>query len=271
MAVGMEPYLLFPLQLDVYHPQKLQTCKTPILFWIYGGGFVTGARVLDPPFDVVYTNIGGFFAQQGFITVIPDYRLAVEPWLAQYPKPVEDIRDAISWIVLHKEELTTPTTPCPDIDSIFVFGHSAGATHAGTLIFEPSVIPTDSLLRTRIKGVILAAGLYHNNPESSFEDELRLYYGDKLESHTVKELVRSVKSKNFITLPKVFLMEAENEPKVFKTIRQDFQDELEAMLQTSVPFYEAKDHNHISVPWCLGSGQGEEWGFEISNWIRGVL
>ena len=105
----MEPYLLFPLQLDVYHPQKLQTCKTPILFWIYGGGFVTGARVLDPPFDVVYTNIGGFFVQQGFITVIPDYRLAVEPWLAQYPKPVEDIRDAISWIVLHKEELTTPT------------------------------------------------------------------------------------------------------------------------------------------------------------------
>ncbi|KAF5349981.1 hypothetical protein D9756_009089 [Leucocoprinus leucothites] len=255
-------------KLDIYYPSKSQTGKTPIVFWIYGGGFVTGERVLAPPFDVTYTNVGAFFADQGFITVIPDYRLASEPWSAQYPKPVEDVRDAITWIVSHTQELTTSTTPNPDTNSIFLMGHSAGGTHLGTLVFEPEVIPPNSPLRSRIKGVALLAGLYYNDPKSLFEPEMQLYYGDKLDSHSVLALAKSAKSKGLTTFPKLYLGEAEFEPVAFKEIRKVFQGELEKVVGAPVPFYEAKKHNHISMPHGLWTGQDEEWALDISKWIR---
>lgn len=255
-------------KLDVYYPPKLQEGKIPIVFWVYGGGFVTGARVLDPPLDVLYPNIGAFFAHEGFITVIPDYRLACPPWSAQYPKPVEDIRDAISWIVTNSKELVSPTSPNPDTESIFILGNSAGGTHLGTLVFDPDVIPPTSPLRPRIKGTVLIAGLYYNDARSRFEPEMKLYYGDKLESHSVLALLKSAKSNGLTTLPKILLAEGEHEPPAFKEIRKKFQDELSAFLQAPVPLIVAKDNNHISVNAGLSSGQGEEWGYEVSQWIR---
>jgi hypothetical protein len=228
---------------------------------------VTGDRVL-PEYDTSYTNIGAFFAQQGFITVIADYRLASKPWSAQYPKPVEDIRDAISWVVSNPQELTSSTTPNPDTESIFLIGHSAGGTHLGTLIFEPDVIPPGSPLRSRIKGAVLFAGLYYHDPTSLFEPEMKLYYGDKMESHSVLALLKSSQSKGLTKFPKFLLGESEHDPESFKIIRRKFHEELSALLQIPIPFLNAKDHNHISIPNGLGSGEAEEWGLEVAKWIR---
>ncbi|KAJ3569562.1 hypothetical protein NP233_g4976 [Leucocoprinus birnbaumii] len=255
-------------KLDVYYPRKPQTGKTPIVFWIYGGGFVTGERVLPAPFDVTYGNVGAFLGDQGFITVIPDYRLASEPYSAQYPKAAEDIRDAVAWIVAHTQELTSTTTPSPDTNSLFLMGHSAGASHLGTLILEPEVLPVDSPLRSHIKGVILLAGMYYNDPSTGFESLMALYYGDKLDSHSVLALVRSAKSKGLTALPKFCLGEAEFEAPRFSELRKPFQAELNALVQTPIPFYVAKGHNHISMPHGLWSGQGEDWALEITKWIR---
>ncbi|KXN83258.1 Acetylcholinesterase, partial [Leucoagaricus sp. SymC.cos] len=254
--------------LDIYFPPTVQTEKTPVVFWIYGGGFITGARVLPPPVETLYPNIGAFFAHQGFITVVADYRLVCPPWSAQYPKPVEDIRDAVSWVVAHPKELTTSTTPNPDVDSIFLFGNSAGGTHLGSLVFDTNVIPPDSHLRDRIKGAILIAGLYYNDARSRFEPEMQLYYGDKLDSHSVISLLRAAKGNGLTKLPKIMLAEAENEPQAFKEIRKNFQDELNAFLGESVPLVIAKNHNHISLNCCPSSGVGEEWAIEAAKWIR---
>ena len=56
------------LQLDVYYPEPATVSPdkpVPVLFFIYGGGFVNGDRKMAPPFDLAYTNVGVFFAKRG--------------------------------------------------------------------------------------------------------------------------------------------------------------------------------------------------------------
>ena len=56
------------LQLDVYFPPKeaLPAGGTiPVLHFLYGGGFVGGARRLAPPYDIAYASTGAFFAKRG--------------------------------------------------------------------------------------------------------------------------------------------------------------------------------------------------------------
>ncbi|KAF9449233.1 alpha/beta hydrolase domain-containing protein [Macrolepiota fuliginosa MF-IS2] len=255
-------------QLDIYHPPAAQTGKTPILFYVYGGAFVGGARVLPPPLDMAYPCVGAFFARQGFITIIADYRLAGPPMSAVYPQPAEDIRDAILWAVAHPNELASPTTPNPDIDSLFVMGHSAGGAHVGTLLFEPDVLPPESSLRSRIKGIILVAAMYYSHVRSGFKAPAEMYYGDKIETHSVLSLLKSARNSGITGLPKILLVEGEHEPGIVKEQRRTFQSALEAFLQKRVPLIIAEGHNHISAYTALSSGQGEKWAIEASKWMR---
>lgn len=52
-------------QLDVYYPKIDSSVKAPILLLAYGGGFNSGERVFDPPYDLAHRNIGAFYAKRG--------------------------------------------------------------------------------------------------------------------------------------------------------------------------------------------------------------
>ncbi|KAG7447080.1 uncharacterized protein BT62DRAFT_893820, partial [Guyanagaster necrorhizus] len=73
---------------DAPNPQP----DTPILVFLYGGGFNTGARTLPAPASIIYHNLGSF-TTRGFITVVPDYRLADSR--VQFPGE----RDAMQWVM----------------------------------------------------------------------------------------------------------------------------------------------------------------------------
>ncbi len=58
------------VQLDVYYPDPAAVSPNgpvPVLFFIYGGGFVFGERQEKPPFDLGYGNLGAFFAKRGYV------------------------------------------------------------------------------------------------------------------------------------------------------------------------------------------------------------
>jgi acetyl esterase/lipase len=230
---------------------------------------VTGDRVLAPPFDTTYINVGAFFAHQGFIVIIPDYRLASPPMSAQYPKPVEDIRDSVQWSINNRDKLISSTTPNPDTDSIFLLGHSAGATHVASLVFDTQVLPVNSPLRLKIKGVIPFTAVYYNDARTVFEHLTKVFYGDKLDTHCILTLLKSAESNGLKAnaLPKLLIAEAEFEPPILREIRENFQSLLETYMQQSVPVLIAKGHNHLSIYAALSSGQGEEWALEVSEWI----
>lgn len=78
-------------RLDVYCQQNLE--NAPVFVFVHGGGFIMGdKRSEQGPF---YRNVGDFAARQGWIGVVPTYRLApAHPW----PSGPEDLRRVVDWI-----------------------------------------------------------------------------------------------------------------------------------------------------------------------------
>ncbi|KAF7761429.1 CAZyme family CE10 [Agaricus bisporus var. burnettii] len=255
--------------LDIYWPPVQPTSsngKTPILFYVYGGGFVAGDRNSLAPFDLMLSSLGAFFARRGFITIIPDYRLAPE---FKYPTPVEDILNAIKWTLNHGSELITPTTLDPDLDSLTLAGHSAGAVHAATSILHPTLIPLESDLRKKIKGVVLMSGPFHFPPITEIQ-VFEAYYGTEKnarEKSPLSLLLKWIDTKPKESLPKILLIEAQYEPEWIFDMGVDYQKVLEWHLGEAVPMVIGKGHNHISLICSPSSGEGEEWGVETVEWI----
>ncbi|KXN80685.1 Lipase 2 [Leucoagaricus sp. SymC.cos] len=258
--------------LDIYYPPatSASTESTPILFFVYGGGFVSGARNFPPPLDLVYSCFGSFFARQGFIVIIPDYRLAPE---YKYPSAIEDVLKAIQWSSSHASSLISETTPNPDPKSIFIMGHSAGAVHVATLVFHATLIPVESDLREKIKGIALVSG-----PFKYFQDTrdgvFEAHWGSAesaRENSAISLLIKSFENLPKAKLPKILLVEAEFEPKWIMEMGLDYWRLLEWHLGEPVRMDVVKDHNHISLNCALSSGEGEEWGIRVAEWMKDVF
>jgi acetyl esterase/lipase len=161
----------------MYYPSE-KSSKAPIFFWYYGGGFTRGARNLIP--DILFDNIGAFFAQRGVLTVIADYRLVPDVF---YPEPVKDLRDALKFVLSSPE---VDIQGSGDKNNIFFGGHSAGACHLMTLLFNESIL--GDFDRSCIKGAILVSGVY-----GKVRSEARPYYGpeDEYMSKTPLGLLKS--------------------------------------------------------------------------------
>lgn len=114
------------------------------------------------------------------------------------------------------------------------------------------------------------AGYYYYDSLSLLDEQFKLYYGDKQESHSALALLNSAKSKGLNTLPHILLAESEWDPPVVEEIRKKFRNDLEIFLQRPVKLLVAKGHNHISIGAALSSEQGEEWALEVIDWIRSI-
>lgn len=258
-------------QLDVYYPIKPATDssgKTRIFVFIYGGGYVSGERQLPAPFDLAYACVGAYYAHRGFITVIPDYRLVPN---VIFPRPAEDVRDAVLWVANHPEHLTTPTTPNPDTEGIFLMGHSAGTNHVFTaLILETA---ESASLRSKLAGVVLAGGAYRNDDPSNppkLSVIIEQYWGSSDEAHRKDplRLLQKASASTVAELPRILLVVAEYEPEFITKGSNLFQQDLEVHTGTKPEKIVAKGHNHISITCALGTREGEEWAEETIKWIN---
>jgi acetyl esterase/lipase len=257
-------------QLDVYYPIAHDgSAKTPVLIWVYGGGFTSGDRQLPAPVDLLYGCVGAYFARQGFIVVIPDYRLAPE---ATFPSGAEDVRDAVVWAIRHPEHLTSPTSPNPDIEGIFMMGHSAGSAHVFTALMLPET-PESAVLLPNVVGAILCAGPHHFRNLSK-EDQIypvivQHWNGEeKVEDDNPMGLLRRADDAAIAALPRFVLVEGEKEPEWLLAAGADFRDALEARIGKRPDWIVAKDHNHVSTNMALSTGEGEEWAESVVGWIK---
>ncbi|KAJ7198903.1 alpha/beta hydrolase domain-containing protein [Mycena haematopus] len=253
--------------LDVYYPANTGK-KHPLLFYVYGGGFVSGERTLRPPADLGYGNVGVYFAARGFVTIIADYRLAPQ---TTYPGPAEDLRDALSWAVAHTEDLGPDADPA----SSFFIGHSAGGVHVLTLLLESSIFAPTPELRTHIKGGVIASAPCHFEPagvESKGHEPTYMYYGSReaTAQHAPLALLRALSKDSVTSLPPLAMVIADHDPEWFKLVGSDFRAVL-AEKGAEAPLIVAKGHNHISLSLALSTGQGEKWAEEAVAWIEGKL
>jgi acetyl esterase/lipase len=105
--------------LDVYAPKR-ETVPAPVAVFFYGGSWDSGRRQ-------DYGWVGRALAAQGFLTVVPDYRLYPE---IRYPGFVEDGALAVRWAVDHARAMGD------DPARVVLIGHSAGAYNAAMLALD---------------------------------------------------------------------------------------------------------------------------------------
>ncbi|WP_246263304.1 alpha/beta hydrolase [Caulobacter soli] len=119
VAFGSDPRQ----KLDVYAPPKAssrEAAPAPVAVFFYGGSWDSGRRQ-------DYGWVGRALAAQGFLTIVPDYRLYPA---VRYPSFLEDGALAVRWAVDHARRLGG------DPGRIVLIGHSAGAYNAAMLALD---------------------------------------------------------------------------------------------------------------------------------------
>lgn len=132
-------------KLDVYAPRAKSTGRRPVVVFFYGGSWNSGSRF-------GYAFVGRALAAQGFVVVIPDYRLVPD---VRYPALIEDGAAAVRWTETHVAELGG------DPGRLVLMGHSAGAYIAAMLAVDDRWLKED---RKAIKGFVGLAGPYDFTP-----------------------------------------------------------------------------------------------------------
>jgi acetyl esterase/lipase len=137
-------------RLNIWKPAS-NGANAPVLVFFYGGSWNSGERGL-------YDFAGRAFASQGFVTVIPDYRLVPE---VRFPAFVEDAAAAVAWtrknIARHGG----------DPDRIAVAGHSAGAHIAAMVAFDRQWLAKADAPDGTIRALVGLSGPYDFLPFTS--------------------------------------------------------------------------------------------------------
>ncbi|QDZ76600.1 alpha/beta hydrolase [Bacillus cereus] len=141
-------------KLDIIYP-KNRAEKTPIIFWVHGGGFVGGDK----------SDITGYavnLAAHGYIVVNINYALAPK---REYPTPVLQLGEAYEYIKENAKKYDL------NLNRVYFAGDSAGAQISGQFVnIQTSeeyakLAKIDAIVDpSTIKGALLFCGPY-NMPE----------------------------------------------------------------------------------------------------------
>lgn len=130
-------------RLDIYRPAE-KDGPAPVVVFFYGGNWKSGER-RD------YLFVGEALASQGFVAVLPDYRLYPE---VRFPAFLEDCARSVRWT------LTEIAAYGGDVEKLFLMGHSAGAYNAAMLALDAGYLRAAGADARRVRGLIGLAGPY---------------------------------------------------------------------------------------------------------------
>lgn len=147
------------MKLDVYAPTTDVGGGAPVVVFFYGGRWQSGSK--DD-----YRFVGQALAAQGYVAVIPDYRLYPD---VRFPAFVEDSAKATRWARDNASRFRG------DAAKLFVMGHSSGAYNAAMLALDPRFLTAVGGSRDWLSGMIGLAGPYDFLP--IYDPTLRDIFG----------------------------------------------------------------------------------------------
>jgi acetyl esterase/lipase len=151
-------------KLDVYVPARNSAPELkPVVIFFYGGSWQSGNRN-------DYRFIGEALTSQGFVVLVPDYRVYPE---ALFPEFLTDGARTIRWARDNVARFGG------DPERIFIMGFSAGAHIAAMLALDRQYLKTVGMTPTQLRGVIGLAGPYDFLPLKS--DTLKIVFGPESE------------------------------------------------------------------------------------------
>ena len=138
-AFGDDPRL----KLDVYAPRAGGAAK-PVLVFIHGGSWSSLNKE-------THAFVGAAFADEGFVTVVPNYRLVPQ---VRYPGFLQDNARAVRWARDNARRFGG------DPERMVIVGHSAGAYNAAMLALDPRWLEAAGVPKSAVKAWAGLAGPY---------------------------------------------------------------------------------------------------------------
>lgn len=247
LAYGSDPRQ----KLDIYQPPGKS--NLPIMVFFHGGGYTGGERDYTP---LVHANVLTYFARNGFLGINADYRLAPEfPW----PAGGQDVRSVVEWV--QKNAGQYGGNP----ERIFLFGHSAGASHVALYALDRRFQPPNG---PGIAGAILLSGRYvlHYDPDdaSLAKGGVADYFG----SDPSRFESRSVASHVTESHVPIMIVASEHDQLNLATTSGELFVALCKRDGGRCPrFVQLKYHNHMSEFYHFNT-QDDYLGKEILEWTR---
>ncbi|XP_060525632.1 juvenile hormone esterase-like [Cylas formicarius] len=233
------------LYLNVYTPARQITEKLPVLFWIYGGGFIGGCASYDyyGPDDLVNEDV---------IIVTVNYRLGFYGFLSTEDKAIlgnaglKDQLLALKWAQKNIEFFGG------DPEKITIFGESAGGISVGAHVVNSK---SKGLFRAAIcqSGCSLTTVLQSNARQN-------VYDLAKIFDPTISEKNTTTEIRDFLqSLPSDVLAQAGTELGLLLGAVVEVEDEDAFITKPAVPLLESGNFNQ--VPLIIGTVSEESIGF----------
>jgi acetyl esterase len=244
-------------RLDVYAPASGANNPLPVIIYIHGGGFIGGDKNVVP--DLVYGNVGRFFAENNIIAVTANYRLPPD---SVWPAATDDIGLIVKWVLENARSFGG------DPGNLFLFCHSSGATHVATYALHGAVDPQH---RKDCAGIILASGRFElppENPDAALVDnfgrpKIAKYYGDDARLYKQRQVLGNVRT----TAVPALLLLAELDTFVFEKSTVGLLWEL-MRVQGRMPWFaQLRGHNHMSEVLHLGT-EDQSLGPHLVRFVR---
>jgi len=144
--------------LDLYAP-RVSPIGMPVAVFFYGGAWRSGARDY-------YEFLGDALASRGFLTAIPDYRLAPQ---VRFPTFLEDCAAAVAWTSAHAAQFGG------DPNKLVLIGHAAGAYNAMMVGLDERYLRAAGADRRALRGIAGLGGPYDFLPLNT--PEMRAAFG----------------------------------------------------------------------------------------------
>jgi acetyl esterase/lipase len=141
--------------LDIHAPDNAK--NLPVVFWIHGGGWVTGDKA-----DVQIKP--RVFNERDFVFVSTNYRLLPDVEMGEL---VRDVAKSFAWV--HKNIASHGGDPT----RIFVMGHSAGAQLAALISIDDRLLKTEGVPFDVLKGCVPVDGDTYDLPAIIMTAEFR--------------------------------------------------------------------------------------------------
>ena len=140
------------MRMDIYSPSNQGRLKENIVMFVYGGSWRSG-RLFSGKKEY-YRFVGKLFSNEGFITIIPDYRVYPE---VKFPSFIEDVAKAIKWVHANMDLNNNNRR-------LILVGHSAGAHIATLLVLDPNYLYEIGIDKSILGGWVGLSGPYNFNP-----------------------------------------------------------------------------------------------------------
>jgi triacylglycerol lipase len=219
-----------PLEtLDVAAPSHASRRPRTVVVFVHGGAYIGGDKAVNAKGELqpFYDNIVLWAVGQDMVGVNLNYPLARG---ATYPTVQKDIGAAIAWVRKNIRRYGG------DPDRVFIWGHSAGATHVASYVSHPEFYPGG---KPGVRGAIFSSGVY--DLAANGGDKPHVYFGAPggfAERSSVSGLVK--------TKVALFVSVAELDPPAMVKEAEGLNAALCAAGHCPAHFAVLKDHSHMS-------------------------